>query len=153
MISISASAIWTVHCFCIEFKGNESSRFYWLGSKSSVFTPSMAKTPLSNCARLWKYQKKEKSTDVHKYAGHVLGTKIGLWISYVPWWVTSRVVMLQPNVSHLAQWEGCGQKKHVDSSPLKHGLVRIREMVCITLSLWANHCHCNLERDNSSSET
>ncbi len=69
--------------------------------------------------------------------------------SIVPWWATSRVVVLQPEVSHFAQWEGCGQQEHIDSSSLKHRLVRICEVVYVTLSLWASQLHCHLQDRNN----
>lgn len=67
--------LWVYFCFgnvrchvcastALTFKGNMRSRFVGQEVKSAVFPPTMAQTPLSDCAPLWKCQNKENPTHV-----------------------------------------------------------------------------------------
>lgn len=53
--------------------------------------------------------------------------------------------MLQPQVSHFAQWEGCGQQENIESSPLEHGFLGVREVVRAAVALRADHLHRDLQ--------
>lgn len=56
-----------------------------------------------------------------------------LLLMSLPRWMTSRVVVLQPDGLHFTQWEGCGQHEIINRSSLKHWLLWVCESVYVTL--------------------
>lgn len=80
-----------------------------------------------------------------------LGVCASVCVCVLPWWGTSSVIVLQPDVLHVAQWEGGGQQEQVNGSSLKDTLVGICECMNVALSLWATQLQGDLQDTNNGS--
>lgn len=83
-----------------------------------------------------------------RYHWYVWGEECVNKLCWVPWWTTSRVVVLETQVPHFTERERRGQQEHINSSSLKHRLVRVCEVVYFALPLRASQLHSHLHDRN-----